>query len=711
LCAGIYTCTVVDANACAASINAIIAESIPITVSTTTTPTSCGQCTGGASATFTGGTPPYQYIWNPGGNSIPLTNVCAGTYSLTVSDANGCITSGSATVHNGLSYQVILDTIINANCANGQLGSITVHATGANGPFTYTWSIAGETTPSISNLEVGTYYLGISDNSGCQDYYSYHVGSDYNLYAAVSSTNANCTNNGSVIVTNVTGVNPPFTFLWNDPLNQTDSTASNLSAGFYTVTITDHIGCTISATTLIYSNGYDVIKGRIYLDENQNCMQDNGELGLSNIAVYTNTGDYGYTNPFGDYIIYTYQNASSVSAYANQIIGYTPTCPVSGTLNVNFSSTCDTSYDNNFGFYSDPNYFDLSVFYSWTGANPGFNKTYRLFGYNYGPTAQNATLRLTYDPALQYSSSDMGGINNPTLHIVEWTAYLQPYSYFNTVVQAEFYVPTSVSITDTLCALFEILPITGDANPLNNTRYFCQPVTGSWDPNSKDVFPRGQGPQGYILQTDSVLYYTIHFQNTGNDTAFTVEIKDTLSQYLNPATIVPGASSHPYTFDLTGHGILTFRFDNILLPDSNVSEPKSNGYLNYTVNMKHNLPIGTVIENKASIFFDFNEPIVTNTTVNTIASPLKIKEIENNVSVTVYPNPFNDYTMFEIHNGKTNAEYSIDIYDMLGKCVRSMQNITENYIKVSAKGLESGIYSYKVLQNKEVAGIGKIIIE
>jgi len=205
----------------------------------------------------------------------------------------------------------------------------------------------------------------------------------------------------------------------------------------------------------------------------------------------------------------------------------------------------------------------------------------------------NTTIRFTYDSLLQYDSCTIGGMHNPTNHTIEWVFNNFQHSdyLYSNHVNAYFTVPVSASIDDTVHSYFEILPIVGDVCPSDNTLLSIEPITNSHDPNDKSLMPIGKNAANTILQNDSVLLYTIRFQNTGNDTAFTVVVKDTLSPYLDPATIVPGASSHPYTFDLSGNGILTFRFDNIMLPDSNVNEPTSHGYFNYSIKQKKNNPL------------------------------------------------------------------------------------------------------------------------
>lgn len=141
----------------------------------------------------------------------------------------------------------------------------------------------------------------------------------------------------------------------------------------------------------------------------------------------------------------------------------------------------------------------------------------------------------------------------------------------------------------------------------------CQQNIGSYDLNDKQGFPKGIGPD-HIIFHDTELEYLIRFQNTGTDTAFLVVIRDTLSEFLDPSSVVPGASSHPYTWELRNNGALKFTFDDIMLVDSNANEPASHGFVKFRIKQQlGNLP-GTVIHNQAAIYFDFNAPVITNQT-------------------------------------------------------------------------------------------------
>ncbi len=145
----------------------------------------------------------------------------------------------------------------------------------------------------------------------------------------------------------------------------------------------------------------------------------------------------------------------------------------------------------------------------------------------------------------------------------------------------------------------------------------CQENKGSFDPNDKNPYPTGTGPN-FEIEPNTDLDYHIRFQNTGTDTAFTVVIRDTISPHLDINSIQPGASSHSYEFDLIGDGAIKFTFNDILLPDSNINEPASHGFVKFRINQEQDVAPGTIINNTAFIYFDFNEPIQTNNVFHTI---------------------------------------------------------------------------------------------
>ena len=147
----------------------------------------------------------------------------------------------------------------------------------------------------------------------------------------------------------------------------------------------------------------------------------------------------------------------------------------------------------------------------------------------------------------------------------------------------------------------------------------CQPIRDSYDPNDKQVLPTGTGPEHYT-PTGAALSYQIRFQNTGTDAAYRVEVVDTLSAYLDLSTLRVGAASHPYRLRVSGKGrpVLTFTFDGIDLPEKARSDAGSQGFIQFSIAPKAGLGAKAKIENQAAIYFDFNDPVLTNATINRI---------------------------------------------------------------------------------------------
>ena len=193
--------------------------------------------------------------------------------------------------------------------------------------------------------------------------------------------------------------------------------------------------------------------------------------------------------------------------------------------------------------------------------------------------------------------------------------------------------------------------------------FACRSITSSFDPNEKVAEPTGLGDAN-LIERDWELEFTVYFQNTGNDTAFTVEIIDTLSEFLDIATLTINGGSHPFSWEITQDNELKFLFENILLPDSTTDLLGSQGFVEYSIIPKSTTPVNTQIDNRAGIYFDFNEPIITNTTFHTIRKPVLYssrhylicegEELLNQIftSDTIYQEPFEfaEYDSIAFHH-------------------------------------------------------------
>ena len=240
----------------------------------------------------------------------------------------------------------------------------------------------------------------------------------------------------------------------------------------------------------------------------------------------------------------------------------------------------------------------------------------------------------------------------------------------------------------------------------------CPIVTSSYDPNDKTASPVGYGPEHFV-EKDQGFDYTIRFQNTGNDTAFKVVIRDTLSSHLDILSVRPGLSSHPYEFDVYGDRILQFTFNNILLPDSTTNEPESNGFVRFYVDQVTDNPNGTLIENNAGIYFDFNPPIITNTVWHTIGENFIIinnttEATNENKLLKVYPNPFVETAYLDIP--EANFKQGVmQLFNLSGQLVRD-EKFREFPVSLHRAGLPAGVYFLQLQLDDQAPITGRLVI-
>ncbi|NUN99689.1 MAG: T9SS type A sorting domain-containing protein [Saprospiraceae bacterium] len=240
----------------------------------------------------------------------------------------------------------------------------------------------------------------------------------------------------------------------------------------------------------------------------------------------------------------------------------------------------------------------------------------------------------------------------------------------------------------------------------------CRENTGSYDPNDKQVFPRG-ALEDHLITANTDLEYLIRFQNTGTDTAFTVVILDPLSEHLDPATIRPGAASHPYTFTLLEDNILKFSFNDILLPDSSVNAAGSQGFVKFTVKQYPNLPGGTEIRNDAAIYFDFNEPVLTNTVRQVIGTPFIMVSTDNPVAAPacrtqILPNPMAGTGVVRVE-GLEGQDAQFQLYHANGALAQQLL-LRNGEGVLHAASAPAGLYYYIVTVNGLRVSSGKVVV-
>ena len=246
---GTFSVTVTDANGCTAMTSVTLTSASGPTVNTTgTNPTSCGSTDGTATATVTGGSTPYTYAWSSGGNTLIETNLGAGTYTVTVTDADGCAATSSTTLTSS-GAPTLTTTATDASCSS-PTGTASVFATGGTTPYSYLWS-NGQTSSMATGLSPGSHSVTVTDNVGCASIASATVGSSgIGPTLTFITSNLNCFDDGSgSAAVAASGATSPYTYYWST--GATTSIISGMDAGIYDVTVSDNLGCqTIQSITL-----------------------------------------------------------------------------------------------------------------------------------------------------------------------------------------------------------------------------------------------------------------------------------------------------------------------------------------------------------------------------------------------------------------------------------------------------------------------------
>jgi gliding motility-associated-like protein len=279
---------------CSATVPFTITEPPVLTVSTVQSNVSCnGGTNGSATATASGGTPGYSYSWNtvPAQSSATATNLSAGTYTVTITDLNLCSTNTAVTITQPPALSVSISPQTNIACNGGNTGSATAAGNGGTPGYSYSWNTTPAQAAAIaSGIPAGTYTVTISDQNSCTSTATVTITEPPALSAAISAQNnisCNGGNNGNATVL-ANGGAPSYSYAWSTTPAQTGTTAATLSAGIYTVTVTDQNSCTVTATATITEP--PVLSASISAQTNVSC--NGGTNGTATAAV--NGGAPGY---------------------------------------------------------------------------------------------------------------------------------------------------------------------------------------------------------------------------------------------------------------------------------------------------------------------------------------------------------------------------------------------------------------------------------
>ncbi|MFT3910469.1 MAG: hypothetical protein QM737_13675 [Ferruginibacter sp.] len=400
---------------------------------------------------------------------------------------------------------------------------------------------------------------------------------------------------------------------------------------------------------------FPVMQGKVYNDNNNNGVRDANEPYRANIRISLSNGHFTTTDNNGSYQI-----------LADGIGAYTLTCnppnyyaAAPPSYNYNFTSY-DTLIVNDFALQATAivDSVSISVTPQYWAARLGNPMPYDISYENAGTTTLTPTITFNYpNTQLIYdSSSNAAVVNNGTSLQLNATAMVPGDRGSFT---AYFHVNVSATIDDSIHVdgMVTAGSATGTDTAVNEIR-------GPFDPNDKFATPVLTPEQ---VTAGKFINYNIRFQNTGNDTAFNVVITDTLSSFLQASSLQVINTSHPCKTTVIGNAV-SFEFINIMLPDSNVNELKSHGYVSFKIKPQSSVVLNTDIPNAANIYFDYNLPVLTNTAITKIANlstvPLKLLsfsvQAKTKNTANVYWSTFNEYNLqnFVIEYSTDGNNYS-----------------------------------------------------
>ncbi|HLP65317.1 T9SS-dependent choice-of-anchor J family protein [Flavobacterium sp.] len=444
-----------------------------------------------------------------------------------------------------------------------------------------------------------------------------------------------------------------------------------------------------------------------FIDNNINGIYDVGDEPFRNgIITYSNNPE-----PIVDYTSNNYCSTPSNTAdFEFQIMPeYLPY--YSSTV----SSYTNVSFNDNQNYYFPVTlvqpFEDLGV-YGFNSSTPraGFNYSVRFYYGNSGLIPTDGTINFTKDPQVSIVA-----VSLPT---ADYLITADGFSYVTNILQpgqggyinVTLSVPPipTVAIGDLLTNSVTITPNSGTDNILSNNSFSeTKAIIAAYDPNNKTESHGGQIEFDQFTSND-YLYYTINFQNLGNASAIDVRIEDLLDPKIDESSFQMIESSHNYSLERNGSNLI-WRFDNIQLLPSFVSEDLSKGFITFKVKPKPGYTVGDIIPNSAAIYFDTNPAIITNTFNTEFVDSLGNPRFDSN-NVFLAPNPANETVQIQLQNTSETIK-SITITDVLGKTIRTLKATTGNQISVNLADVSQGVYFVEIITQNGLKQTKKLIKE
>ncbi len=461
-------------------------------------------------------------------------------------------------------------------------------------------------------------------------------------------------------------------------------------------------GLSISYDNYIYLStiGLGIVKSKFPLkdpkaitvkvrnDVNKNCKAENSE---TNPIFGSITLENGYTKLLdnnGEVILPTYKSQQKFSLNLNGKINQ--------QCNDNYTVRIDTI--TNTGSITIPvkttqECADLKVGISAALLRRCFSNTYSGYIKNEGNvTSENTSITLTLDEFFEFESTTLQVVsyNHPLLVLNVPNIPANESIYYNLMVK----VKCEAELGQEHCIKAKVYASNICADPERNDYTECQKNRGSFDPNDKAIYVDGKKDAQYTSGSDKV-EYTIRFQNTGTDTAFTVRIEDDIASEFDIQSLRPIAASHNFSYEIKRGRNLVVTFNKINLVDSFTNEPLSHGFIKFEIKLDTSAKLNDKLINQAEIYFDFNEPVITNKVETINGFPTKTNEVKIDQYVYAVPNPAT--TEFNVKgNLPSNQDCTINVFDINGRLISNQKSNTSN-IKINSVDFSSGQYIVKII--------------
>lgn len=701
------------------------------------------------------GADPADYAWSNGETSesiwVPSSpQGTSTTYCVTITNTvSGCAGAACLTVANFSGPEVTIQYFDSPFCGGDSLGMFATVVLGVP-PYVFQWN-TGETVPFIQFPDAGTYVVTVTDSQGCSSVASYVLEESPDECATLegyvlADWNTNCTKevsdddlaNFTLRITDASG-DEFYTYTDVNGFYRVE-----LYAGTYTLEVItpNNLWSPCQASYTVTLNQNETQERDFLLQPEAICPAMSVDLGVSFLrrcfnnqywVQYCNQGTADATDAYVDIQFDDFLSVTGASIPFTDLgnnllrfdLGDVPFNQCGGfsvTVLVSCDATLGQSHCTEAVIYPTGTCEPANPL--WSGAS--LQVQAECNGDSLEFSIRNVGTGITSDPLSYVIIEDaVMFMNAPPPAIFLGPGEEHPFKVpangatWRVEVTQEPFHPGQSTPLQTLEGCANGAPFSigfvnqfsqGDEDPWVDID--CSTNIGSYDPNDKQGFPLGYGTDRYI-KPNTDLEYLIRFQNTGTDTAFTVVIRDTLSPWLDPATIRPGASSHPYTFAFYGDRNIKFTFDNILLPDSSTNLDASNGFVSFRIAPKSAVPLQTDILNSAAIFFDFNEPIITNTTTHRIGEDFIFLSawhpFRADLDLRMIPNPVVQTAVLELRGLDGLQEWQVELRDATGRSVRT-ENASGEQWPFERGNLPAGLYLLEVRSKGQLLGRGKVVL-